>query len=221
MAANSYIQDLDVCTTPATTDVLAIVTDPSTTPVTKQVTVADLLAGAGGGGSGWVLLEQHTASASASLDFTTAFTSTYDIYMFQLLNLSPTTNGQAIYMKASTDGGSTWLGGTSYSWGWYFVSDSGAAGAVNSTSAAEWNLGTTVANAPAPAGVCGTVTVFDPLAAQIHYGHIDLVYPQASMIAPRGLIRHSGTTAFNAFQFLFASGTIASGTVRCYGMTKS
>ena len=157
--ADQKITDLTALVSVDGSDLLAIVDDPAGTPITKKVTVSNLLAGnvvestitladnttnnasttkhgflkklsnvateymdgtgnysvpAGSGGGGLVLLEQHTASASASLNFTTAITSAYDDYVFKLVGLVPATNNQDIEVRFSTDGGSTWITGTAF-----------------------------------------------------------------------------------------------------------
>ena len=60
-----------------------------------------------GTSNGLVLLEQHTASSSATLDFTASITSAYDDYLIELVNVVPATNTVDLYMRVSTDGGST------------------------------------------------------------------------------------------------------------------
>jgi hypothetical protein len=52
-------------------------------------------AGIAGGGT-LVLLSTQTASASASISFTTGIDSTYDEYIFKFINIHPATDG-AIY----------------------------------------------------------------------------------------------------------------------------
>src|SRR3569833_11598 len=76
--------------------------------VTFDATGRATAASSGTSSAGLVLLEQHTASASASLVFTTCISSTYDEYQIQIVNLVPATNAVALYLAFSTDGGSTY-----------------------------------------------------------------------------------------------------------------
>jgi hypothetical protein len=55
-----------------------------------------------------VLLATSTASASASISFTTGIDSTYDIYKFEFINIHPATDGVDFQFNLSTDGGSNY-----------------------------------------------------------------------------------------------------------------
>ena len=64
-------------------------------------------AGIAGGGT-LVLLSTQTASASASISFTTGIDSTYDEYVFKFINIHPATNSASFEFNMSTDGGSSY-----------------------------------------------------------------------------------------------------------------
>ena len=55
-----------------------------------------------------ILLSTQTASASASIEFTTGIDSTYDVYVFKLINIQPTTDNNSFFVNFSTDGGSNY-----------------------------------------------------------------------------------------------------------------
>ena len=59
------------------------------------------------GGSTLVLLSTQTASASASISFTTGIDSTYDEYIFKWINCHPASN-DSFQFNGSTDGGSNY-----------------------------------------------------------------------------------------------------------------
>ena len=59
-------------------------------------------------GGNMVLLSTQTASASASISFTTGIDSTYKEYMFIFNNCHPSTSGVDIGFNGSTDGGSNY-----------------------------------------------------------------------------------------------------------------
>ena len=63
-------------------------------------------AGIAGGGT-LVLLSTQTASASASISFTSGIDSTYDEYVFKLINIHPATDSTLTF-NLSTDGGSSY-----------------------------------------------------------------------------------------------------------------
>jgi hypothetical protein len=59
-------------------------------------------------GDGITLISSQTASASASLSFTTGIDSTYRTYLFKFINMHPATDSVEFQFNLSTDGGSTY-----------------------------------------------------------------------------------------------------------------
>jgi hypothetical protein len=59
-------------------------------------------------GDGITLISSQTASASASLSFTTGIDSTYRTYMFKFINIHPSYNAAKFRLIGSTDGGSSY-----------------------------------------------------------------------------------------------------------------
>jgi len=55
-----------------------------------------------------VLISSQTASASASIEFTSGLDSTYDEYIFKFINMHPATDAVAFQFNMSTDGGSNY-----------------------------------------------------------------------------------------------------------------
>jgi hypothetical protein len=165
-------------------------------------------------------IEAHTASNSATLNFTSCISATYDTYTLQIVQLVPATQGATLLMRVSTNGGSSYDSGAHYDWsrfGWT-TSGTGVTGTDGDTSI---TLAPAVDNA-ANWSVAGTLTLSNPgggslspsIAGQT-WGHdaaaADLLTDQVSgWYVP--------TTAVNAFQFLFSTGNITSGTIRCYGV---
>src|SRR6185369_5115230 len=74
-----------------------------------------------------ILLEQHTASSSATLDFTTFISSTYDEYIFEMLDLVPATTNVAFVLRVGTGGGPTYDTAGNYGWAAFRWSNSGSA----------------------------------------------------------------------------------------------
>jgi hypothetical protein len=64
-------------------------------------------AGIAGGGT-LILLSTQTASASATISFTTGLDSTYDEYIFKFINIHPQTNNSDFTFNFSTDSGSNY-----------------------------------------------------------------------------------------------------------------
>lgn len=170
---------------------------------------------------GVVLLEQHTASSSTTLDFTTAITSLYDEYIVEFLNVTPATDGAELLMRVSQDGGSTWDATA----GRYYYNSSRVSGATwtaynGGGSATSLGLAHNIANSIAPLGATGSLRVLPTgsnqrwVIGQLHY------IPSG---ADRSMSLVNGdyeNSSFNAMRFLFSTGNILSGIVRVYGVTK-
>lgn len=200
----------------ATADVAAI-TASANGQVLTRVSSSSLAFALGG----LTLLEQHTASSSASLDFTTTITSAYDNYVFEILNVVPGTNAQGFRMLFSTDGGSTWLS-TGYRYAGHYASTDGSSGVFNSTTGTYFDIFGPISSTAA-VGYSATFTLVSPGAAaasHVVYGNIYTLGSGGADSSVRYGGRETGSTAINAVQFIFASGTIASGTIRSYGLAK-
>jgi len=74
------------------------------------------------------LLSTQTASASASISFTSGIDSTYDSYVFKFIDIHPATDGSNITFQCSTDSGSTYATTvtSTYFQAFHFENDSGA-----------------------------------------------------------------------------------------------
>lgn len=176
----------------------------------------------GGGGGGLVLLEQHTASSSASLDFTTCISSSYDDYLIRFINIIPQTSGANWQMRMSTDGGISYDSGGNYGHAQYgFVS--GAAGATGGNSATQLVITPGVGNT-SNWGFNGQLSLFDPGGSGFTFIMAQESFRSSVNSALEGETSagvYAVTTAVNAFRFMFSSGNITSGTIRCYGIAKS
>jgi hypothetical protein len=183
----------------------------------------------GGSGGGMVLLEQHTASSSATLDFTSCVTSTYDDYEFEFVRVQPATDNVHFGFRVSYDGGSTWQSAAS-SYFWLIsrvlgnttsaIVNDGSVGMTSTTNYIATNVDTTIGTSLA--GVNGRLKMYAPGDAINHRFLSDVVSYDNSNLDSRTQMssRNTGTSAVNAVQFLFSSGNLASGTIRCYGLAK-
>lgn len=177
-----------------------------------------------GGLGGLVLLEQHTASASASLDFTTCITSTYDDYLIELISIVPATNAALLQLLLSTNGGSTYDSGNNYNCAVRQESP-GFANILGGSAVAFAIKTTTMTNVASDGGVSGSIKLFNPLSSTKNKNLTILAFVgNASDNNPyynAGGGYYKSTTAVNAFRLIMSSGNIASGTARCYGIVKS
>ncbi len=176
-----------------------------------------------------VLLEQHTASSSASLNFTTCITSTYDTYLITIVSLVPATNAQGLQLLVSTNGGSSYDTGSNYNWqGFSFHGTSTAAttggdGATTRISV-DGQFGTNGVSNTSTLPLAGHLYLYDPLSTSVNkYVWGQVRFKESTGGVPLNNFLNAtylSTTAVNAFQFIMTSGNIASGTIRVYGVAK-
>lgn len=178
-------------------------------------TSGELLEDAGAAcGSGGGVLEQHTASSSASLDFTTGFSDSCHVYDLILDTLIPAANAATLGIQTSNDGGSIWLGGTNWSWGLEtdqgagFVGTLAGGAAVSKLTSGSWNN--------AGGGLWGTIRLsgFRSTAA-FKFTAGDLHGLDGATIATRWLstgLSQDSANKENGLRLIMSSGAIASGT---------
>lgn len=174
--------------------------------------------------SALTLLEQHTASSSATLDFTSAITSTYDEYQIELLNVLPATNNVTLEMLCSTNGGSTYDTSALYVASVLEFNSTGSATvgqAIGSPTTALWLTASGNVQTTSTYGVVGHLRLYSPGSANHKLLTGELLYN--ATVLQRIVLggEYQSTTAVNAIRFLFSSGNIASGTIRIYGVSKS
>jgi hypothetical protein len=177
-------------------------------------------------GADFALLEQHTASSSAQLDFTSFISSTYDDYQFELVGVLPATDAADLYWQVGTGGGPTYdTTGGNYSSQIVGVKNDG--GGINQ-----------VQNP-------GLAIIAYHVSSTVDYGGVQLSMtlrlPQSTtqrrnlsgmgqFVWNNGGLAVAAVTAFAQYQtlgtaltairFKFSTGNIASGTIRVYGIGK-
>ena len=187
------------------------------------VTVASTGAGGGGGTSSLDLLEVHTASSSAELDFTAWYSANYDEYRLEFINLLPSVNGVSLFVQFSTNGGSSYDSGAVYEYGRFYksssTSDSGSSADVYAPGLPLWvaDLSNSTANAN---GLCGSMRLFQPGGSQFKSAIWDTYSVAASGM--RYYIQFGGqyrsASGVNALRIIASSGSVTSGSVRLYGV---
>jgi hypothetical protein len=182
-----------------------------------------VMSGGGGGSGALTLLEQHTASSSATLDFTTFISSTYDSYMIDVVEIAPASNAVNLLMQVGSGGGPTYDTGNNYEYVFNGRTTNGAA------STFEGSATTCVLTAPlsnnAGYGMVNLNVSAKGLQSTSHrkifMGTMECVTSTPSNIA--GTLHFNWLTtgtAVTALRFLMSSGNIASGTIRIYGLAK-
>lgn len=191
------------------------------------MTGTTLSASGGGGGGSLVLLEQHTAAGSASLDFTTAISATYDEYLIEFVNLVPSAAGAFPWLRMSTNGGVSYDSGANYSYDSFaiFASNFDIASRVAQTKIALTCDGTATGQ-PTTAGFSfsGSVRLMNPGSTSLFKQIIGQTYGYEASTPSRLMSTIQGAyeiaTAVNALRVMYSTGNIASGTVRIYGVAK-
>lgn len=180
------------------------------------------ITGGGGGGGALVLLEQYSLSGASSANFTNSISSTYDDYMIEFIDVVTTTNAVDLLMRVSTNGGVSYDSSTNYQFSYAQVAQSGFLGGVGSTGDSGFVVLNSYSNA-ASNGISGTLKFYGPGNSLFKR----VIFDTTAYKSDGNFYRNAGagryiasTTPVNAFQFLFRSGTIASGTIRCYGIAK-
>lgn len=175
------------------------------------------------GGAGMTLLSTAVASNSATVDFT-GIDGTYDDYVVLLDNVVPA-SAAALWLRTSTDGGSSFDAGASdYIYGGYISRSAGTSAVVSNTGGSVINLsgGTSVSTTASDGGITGQVQLFSPSAAAYTHLQASLTFATSSTALSHLDISGGRQSAadVNAIRFLMSTGNIASGTFKLYGIKK-
>jgi hypothetical protein len=177
-----------------------------------------------------ILLSTQTASASATISFTTGLDSTYDEYIFKFIDIHPATDDAKLQFNMSTDGGSNYnvTKTTTFFQAQHNELDNVAELAYETAndlaqSTAFQDITISIGN-DNDQTVSGTLTVFNP-ASTTYVKHFisnvntskDTDRAENSFLAGYG----NTTSAVNAIQFKMSSGNIDDGIIKLYGVKKS
>ena len=177
-----------------------------------------------------ILLSTQTASASATISFTTGLDSTYDEYIFKFINIRPATDRVNFTFNMSTDSGSNYNVTKTTSFFYSYHSESGVTSSLEYQGAYDLAQSTSfqpllpaVGNSADESGA-GTLTLFNPSSTTYvkHFisttnSYDGLDFSINSFIAGYG----NTTSAVNAIRFQMSSGNIADGIIKLYGVKKS
>jgi len=168
-------------------------------------------------GANRVHLVTKTASASASLDFTTEIDGTYDRYEFDLIDLVPATNAVLLYTRLSINDGSAWL-----TTGYDHSHDGITSGATINTGQATADskiiiAGALSSNADYPMN--GSVKINGLTDTRYHSVAGETWFKNSTNDANKvQFIGQTALVAANAIQFYYSSGNMASGRIALYGI---
>ena len=177
------------------------------------------------------LLQTQTASSSASVSFTSNINSTYPIYLFKFINLHPSHSSYVDFtFQASTNGGSSYGVTSTSTWftAYHLENDSDAA--IEYNAASDQAQGTAfevlcdnLGNLD-DASAVGSLFLFNPSSTTFvkHYmSETTYMGNDPNTLNPRKAGYFNTTSAVDAIQFKMASGNIASGTIKLYGIKGS
>ena len=178
-----------------------------------------------------ILLSTQTASASATISFTTGLNSTYDEYIFKYINCNPSVeNPNYFSFQASTNGGSTYATTITSSYFYAAHNEADTQTLLEYSTADDLAQSTSFQRIGANAGndndqsVSGTLTLFNP-SSTTYVKHFIANHSTDSIseYAVNGFIAgyFNTTSAINAVQFKFESGNIDDGIIKLYGVKKS
>ena len=178
----------------------------------------------------FVLLSEQTASADASLSFTSGLDSTYDVYCFRFYDIHPSVDDKHFMFNASTDSGSNYnvTKTTTFFYAWHNEGDT--------TTALSYDTGADLAQSTSNQGLAygiggdndqsmsGEMWLYNPSSTTyVKHFHstVNLSnnndYSMNSYMA--GYL--NTTSAVDAIQFLMNSGNIDAGTIKLFGVKKT
>lgn len=210
-----------------TAGVLASVSDIVNSVASKIVTAANFKSGLRGLES-YTLLSTQTAANVAQLDFTSLITSEFDEYIFKLYDIVPVTDSAALWMRTSTNNGSSFdVGASDY----ITAGRQNASGSATTSSIG--NAGTVAALLSSPTtglstntarSLSGEVKLFNPLNAtrfRIIQSLVHFIGTTGELLDVSGSHSRVASADIDAVRFLMSTGNISSGTIRMYGVRKT
>ena len=180
-------------------------------------------------GDGITLISSQTASASASISFTTGIDSTYKAYKFVYVNIHPANDNVNFSINFSTDSGSNYNVAKTSTYIYTEHGENDAGGAVDYNGSDNRDLANETGNqflmtnvgADADQSVSGELLLFNPSSTTFvkHFMSkntcsIQNDYNLSTLVAGYG----NTTSAVNAIRFQMSSGNIDAGTIYMYGI---
>ena len=179
-------------------------------------------------GGALTLLQTQTASASATIDFTSNIDSTYDAYMFKFYDIHPATDGAYLTFNMSTDSGSNYNVTKTSSSFHAFHNESDTVTSLSydtvgdlAQSTGNQYISNNVGN-DNDQNVSGTLPIFTP-SSSVFVKHF-ISNTNVSQNTDYSINTYVGgygntTNPIDAIQFLMTSGNIDSGVIKLYGIS--
>jgi hypothetical protein len=184
----------------------------------------DPSAGSGGDGA-WTLIEAVTVANQASVDLD--LTGTHKMFMVHIDNLVPISDNVELWLRFSTDAGSTFLAGTNYSWtltggrgtGSNFQ-DAQSDSRINLTGTTFGTMGTgTVENLNGFVYIHNANQTARAVQATVEISMMDAVATMSGWTGGGSLL--TNIDEVDAIQLIAESGNLSTGRVNLYGLNLS
>jgi hypothetical protein len=178
-------------------------------------------------GDGITLISSQTASASATISFTTGITSTYKAYKFVFINMHPSVDNSEFQFNMSTDSGSNYNVTKTGTFFRAFHNEDDGATAFGYLTANDTTQTTDFATLSLNTGndndqsVSGYLELFNPSSTTYVKHWISRIsdVTGSDVQGERFTAGYGNTTsAVNAIQFKFDTGNIDTGTIYLYGI---
>ena len=179
-------------------------------------------------GSSLVLISEQTASSSANISFTSGIDSTYKEYIFKFINIHPSNNNVTLLFNMSTDGGSNYnVTKTTTFFRTTHTEDDATTnlGYVDRYDIAQGTgrqiIGFDIGNAD-DASCSGELYLFSPSNTTFVKHFIANTNRMTASNSAETFVSGYGntTSAVDAVDFAISAGTIDSGIIKMYGITK-
>lgn len=170
-----------------------------------------------------VEIESQTASSSSELDFETGIDGTYRRYRFEGDLIVPATDGVRLWVRMSTDGGSTYeTGASDYAWSVHAHSGAGQSGDFDAgDSEIELTSTAILIGSDTNEHACFTMELYKPsdtssfamIGWNLHYvtsGGVGAIV--------NGTGYYKASTAVDAVRFMMSTGNIESGEITLSGI---
>ena len=172
---------------------------------------------------------QFLSSINITNDPTAVFTgfdsSKYDSYEFILMNVVPATDAVNLYMRTSSNGGSSYDSGTSnYRWGFQALATAPGYEVNTADTQIKLNPLNAIGSAAGEDGLSGVIKFLGPHLSKATHATIHTSYAESSTGTYQTSIGHGirlSADVVDAIQFIASSGNLESGTITMYGMRNS
>lgn len=160
-----------------------------------------------------LLDDQTVSSAVAAVDLVTGIDASYALYLIELIGVRPSTNGASLWLRTSTDGGSTFNAGAAH---YSYTTGAGSTGAAQILCQS-----VATGNAAEDGGVSGHVHLAEPSNAASMtklWGDIVSGGITAALTEDRFAGQRNAADDVDAIRFMFSAGNIAAGRFRLFGI---